>query len=55
MLISGETARYELTHLNQYRLLKTSILLLALKELKHGRARTHANVSIIFEIDFGSY
>ena len=33
MLISGETARYELTHLNLHCLQKTSILPLALKEL----------------------
>ena len=34
MLISGETARYELTHLNQNCLQKNTILPLALKELK---------------------
>ena len=34
MLISGETARYELTRLNQYCLQKNGILPLALKELK---------------------
>ena len=34
MLISGETARYELTLLNQYCLQKTSIFPLPLKELR---------------------
>ena len=33
MLISGETARYELTRLNQYCLQKPQYCLLALKEL----------------------
>ena len=33
MLISGETARYELTHLKSVLFARTSILPLALKEL----------------------
>ena len=33
MLVSGETVRYEPTHLNQYCLQKTSILPFSLKDL----------------------
>ena len=39
MLISGETARHELTHLNLHCLQKTSILPLALKELNNIKKR----------------
>ena len=46
MLISGETARYELTHLNLYCLQKAQYCLLALKELNsNGRIRSLRDVT----------
>ena len=47
MLISGETARYELTHLNLHCLQKTQIFPVALKELNNSHLLTHFYILII--------